>query len=65
MLPEEFVLFRNDDAGTLAVPANEHFDHVGHAAMLPFGRLPDGLLDDGIDAQIERGYLRLRHERDV
>ncbi len=40
---------------------DQHLNHVGDAAMVSIGSLPDRLLDARVDTKIQRGYLGLGH----
>ena len=61
ILREHFVLFRDGDTAVGAVPPNQHFDHVGHAAMVLAGGNSNALLDPWVNAQIQRGGLGFWH----
>jgi hypothetical protein len=58
---EQFALFRNDDAGTVTVPADQHLDHIGHAPVFLIRSLAHGFFHAGIDSEVESGYLGLGH----
>src|SRR5262245_14735998 len=51
------------DPQFLAARPDQHLDQVGDAPVLLRGRLAHGLLDRGVDPQVERGILSARHAR--
>ena len=62
LVPREKVgLFGNGDAFLVAVAANQDLDHIRDAAVLAGSSFAYRLLDGGIDAQIQRRNLGLRH----
>src|SRR5690606_29863002 len=56
---EQFRLFRNGNAGTLAVLANQQFDEVGDAAVLQLRRNAHCFLEVRIDSQIKGSRLHV------
>jgi len=62
LLPREHIaLVRNDDAGVVTVPADQHLDHVGHTPVLLVRSLAYGFFHAGVDSEVERGYLDPGH----
>jgi len=62
LLPRKhLILFRNNNARIVAVPANQHLDHVGHTPVFNICSLAHGFFHAGVDSEIEGGYLGSGH----
>jgi len=62
LLPRKhLILFRNNNARIVAVPANQHLDHIGHTPVFNICSLAHGFFHAGIDSEIEGGYLGSGH----
>jgi hypothetical protein len=62
---EHLALFWNNNAGLIAVPSDQYFDHICHTPVLHIRSLAHGFLDAGIDSEVERRYFGAGHERIV
>ncbi len=66
LVPRKHVaLLWNNDTGLVTVPADQDFNHIGHAAVLHVRSFAHGFLEAGIDSEVERCDLSACHDYNV